>query len=64
VGLEVTKEGIGLVQVQRDRGTEFQILGAATLKLSANAAIANVKPIRLLSESKKMTMLLRWPMAD
>jgi len=33
VGLEVTKEGIGLVQVQRDRGTEFQILGAAMLKL-------------------------------
>ena len=37
VGVEVTMEGVrtGLVQVRRDGGREFQILGAATLKLRA-----------------------------
>jgi len=33
VGLEVMTKGIRIVQERRDRGREFQILGAATLKL-------------------------------
>jgi len=35
LGLEMTTKVSGLVQVRRDRGREFQILGAATLKLRA-----------------------------
>ena len=55
VGLEVTTEGIslsGLVQVRRDGGREFQILGAATLKLRApNDVRTNGAERRLVLES-------------
>ena len=55
VGLEVTTEGIslsGLVQVRRDGGREFQILGAATLKLQApNGVRTNGAERRLVLES-------------
>jgi len=55
VGLEVTTEGIslsGLVQVRRDGGREFQILGAAALKLQApNDARTNGAERRLVMES-------------
>ena len=50
VGLEVTREVSGLVHVRRDRGREFQILGAATLKLRApNDVRTNGAERRLLA---------------
>jgi len=55
VGLEVTTEGIslsGLVQVRRDGGRDFQILGAAALKLrEPNDARTNGAERRLVMES-------------
>ena len=55
VGLEVTTEGItvsGLVQVRRDGGRAFQILGAATLKLrEPNDVRTNGAERRLVLES-------------
>jgi len=55
VGLEMTTEGVtisGLVQVQRDRGREFQILGAVTLKLrEPNDVRTNGAERRLVLES-------------
>jgi len=52
VGLEVTTEGSGLVQVRRDGGREFQILGTATLKLFAsNDVWTNGAERRLVLES-------------
>ena len=52
VSLEVTMEGTGLVRVRRDRGREFQILGAATLKLRVpNYMRTNGAERRLVLES-------------
>ena len=52
VGLEMTTEVSGLVQVRRDRGREFQILGAATLKLrEPNDVRTNGAERRLVLES-------------
>ena len=52
VGLEMTRKVSGLVQVRRDRGREFQILGAATLKLrEPNNVRTNGAERRLVLES-------------
>jgi len=52
VGLDVMTKGIRTVQVQRDRGREFQILGAATLKLQEpNDVWKNRAERRLVLES-------------
>jgi len=52
VGLEETTKVSGLVQVRRDRGREFQILGTATLKLrEPNDVRTNGAERRLVLES-------------
>ena len=54
LGLEVTTEGVrtGTGRLRRDRGREFQILGAATLKLPApNDVRTNGAERRLVLES-------------
>jgi len=52
VGLEVTMKGICMVQVRRDGGREFQILGAARLKLrEPNKVQTNEAERRLVLES-------------
>jgi len=58
VGLEVTTEGMsGLVQVRRDGGREFQILGAAMLKLLApNDVRTKGAEMRLVLESLRERM--------
>jgi len=51
VGLEMTTEGVR-TGIRRDRGREFQILGAATLKLrEPNDVRTNVTERRLVLES-------------
>ena len=52
VGLKMTTKVSGLVQVRRDRGREFQILGTATLKLrEPNDVRTNGAERRLVLES-------------
>ena len=52
LGLEVTTGGIKMLQVRRDRGKEFQIIGAATLKLrTPNDVQTNGAERRLVFES-------------
>ena len=56
VGLEVTTEGVrtGTGRLRRDRGREFQILGAATLKLrEPNDVRTHGAERRLVLESLK-----------
>jgi len=52
MGLEVTTKGIRTGTIRRDRGREFQILGAATLKLrEPNDVLTYAAERRLMLES-------------